>query len=378
MIKITTIVFSIDKALEFEWLISDLDRSQFELSFISIGSKSETSLKKHCEANQVSFSHVSYNGKKDLLSAIIKTRKIIKSIQPNIVHSHIFEGGLIGTTAAWLAGVKHRIYTRHYSDFHHVYHPNGLKFDKWINSKSTHIVAVSGVVQSILIEKEHVPKEKISVIHHGIKSQHIELFDTERIVKLKLKSKYQIPQSKIVIGVVSRYTELKGIQYIIPAFQELQKENEKLHLVLANASGDYKNEIESLLNQLPKHSYTEISFENDNEALFRSFDVFVHVPVSKEAEAFGLTYLEALKFGIPSVFTLSGIANEIALDGENALVVDYHNSGEIAKSIQRLLDDVTLRNKLSENGKKSVAGFTTRKKMSALEELYLSSKNILK
>lgn len=35
--KITTIVFGIDKALEFEWLISDIDRSQFELSFISIG-----------------------------------------------------------------------------------------------------------------------------------------------------------------------------------------------------------------------------------------------------------------------------------------------------------------------------------------------------
>lgn len=369
MIKITTIVFGIDKALEFEWLISEIDRSQFELSFISIGSKSETSLKTHCEENQIPFFHVGYNGKKDLISAIIKTRKFIKSIQPKIVHSHIFEGGLIGTTAAWLAGVKHRIYTRHYSDFHHVYHPNGLKYDKWINAKSTHIVAVSDVVQSILIEKENVPKEKTSVVHHGIKSQQIELFDTERTEKLK--SKYHIPKSKIVIGVVSRYTELKGIQYIIPAFQELQKENDQLHLVLANANGDYKYEIEHLLKQLPKQSYTEIPFENDNEALFRSFDIFVHVPVSKEAEAFGLTYLEALKFGIPSVFTLSGIANEIALDGENALVVAYHNSGEIAKSIERLLDDATLRNKLSENGKISVEGFTTRKKMSALEELYL-------
>ncbi len=369
MIKITTIVFGIDKALEFEWLISDIDRSQFELSFISIGSKAETSLKKHCEANQVPFFHIVYAGKKDLLSAILKSRKIIKSIDPAIVHSHIFEGGLIGTTAAWLAGVKHRIYTRHYSDFHHVYHPNGLKFDKWINAKSTHIIAISAVVQTILIEKENVSKEKITLIHHGIKIQRSEDSVQHRIDFVK--NKHSIPIDKTVIGVISRYTSWKGIQYIIPAFKELQKKNDKLHLVLANANGDYKNEIEHLLKQLPEHSYTEISFENDNEALFRSFDVFVHVPVSKEAEAFGLTYLEALKFGIPSVFTLSGIANEIALDGENALVVDYHNSGEIAKSIQRLLDDATLRNKLSENGKKSVDGFTTNKKMRALEDLYL-------
>ncbi|MEX2484639.1 MAG: glycosyltransferase family 4 protein [Brumimicrobium sp.] len=368
MKKIVYIVFGIDKALEFEWLISEIDTSHFELSFISINPNEETSLKKHCEANQVPFFHIPYTRKRDMLGAILKTRKIINKIKPQIVHSHIFEGGLIGVTAAWLAGIKHRIYTRHYSDFHHVYFRNGLKYDKWINSKSTHIVAVSEVVKNILVEKENVSKKKVSVIHHGIKIDNEESFDNSRVATVK--EKYGICSSQTVIGVVSRYTQLKGIQYIIPAFHDLQKENSNLHLVLANAQGDFKPEIARLLKELPKESYTEILFETDNEALFKSFDVFVHVPVSREAEAFGLTYIEALKFSVPSVFTLSGIANEIVKDEENALVVDYQNSGEIIKAVKRLLANEELRIELSKNGEKSVEGFTSMKKTLALEELY--------
>lgn len=367
--KITIVVFGIDKALEFEGLISAIDTSQFEISFISIHSKEETSLKNHCEVNHVPFYHIPYASKKDILGAILKTQKTIKLIKPTIVHSHIFEGGLIGVTAAWLAGIKNRIYTRHYSDFHHVYHPNGLKYDKWINAKSTHIVAVSGIVKDVLIEKEHVSIDKVSVIHHGINNSEGASFDEVRINSLK--EIYNIPNDKKVVGVVSRYTQLKGIQHIIPAFKELLKQYPNLHLVLANAKGDYKKEIDVLLKQLPTGSYTEILFENDNEALFKSFDVFVHVPISREAEAFGLTYLEALRFGVPSVFTLSGIANEIVKNKENALVVNYQNSDEIVKAVSRLLTDDELRLKLSKNGIKSVEDFTTLKKTKALEELYM-------
>src|SRR5690554_1054416 len=367
--KITIVVFGIDKALEFEWLISEIDTSQFELSFISIHSKEETSLKKHCEDNQVPFYHIPYNSKKDILGAIFKTRKTIKRIKPTIVHSHIFEGGLIGVTAAWLAGIKNRVYTRHYSDFHHVYHPNGLKYDKWINKKSTHIVAVSEIVKEIVVEKEQVPAQKVDVIHHGIKMDSNPIALTERTTDLKHRN--NIPIQKTVIGVVSRYTYWKGIQHIIPAFKRLYSENKNLHLVLANAKGDFKVTVQQLLATLPADSYTEILFEQDNEALFNAFDVFVHVPISREAEAFGQIYIEALKFGVPSVFTLSGVANEFIKDEENALVVEHENTKAIQTAVERLLKNDKLRENLIENGRKSVEGFTTMKKTKALEELYM-------
>lgn len=367
--KITTILFSIDKAKEFEWYITEINRQEFDISFISINKKEDTHLKTFCEKHNVPFYHVSYHSKKDLLKAIFKTRKILKKLKPNIVHSHIFEGGLIGVTAAWLAGIKNRVYTRHYSDFHHVYHPNGLKYDKWINKNSTHIVAVSEVVKEILIKKENVSPQKVSVIHHGIKIEEKQQSIETRIAKVKQNN--LISPHKKVVGVISRYNELKGVQYIIPAFKSLHRSNPSLHLVLANAKGDYKKEIETLLQTLPSDSFTEILFEQDNEALFKVFDVFVHVPVSREAEAFGQIYIEALKFGVPSVFTLSGVANEFIKDEENALVVEHENTKAIQTAVERLLKNDKLRENLIENGKEAVKGFTTMKKTKALEELYM-------
>ena len=67
--------------------------------------------------------------------------------------------------------------------------------------------------------------------------------------------------------------------------------------------------------------YTEIVYETDMPALYKTFDVFVHVPVEPHFESFGQVYVEAMASGIPSVFTLAGAATEFVRDGENALVV---------------------------------------------------------
>jgi glycosyltransferase involved in cell wall biosynthesis len=85
--------------------------------------------------------------------------------------------------------------------------------------------------------------------------------------------------------------------------------------------------------------------------LFKLFDVFVHVPIDKEIEAFGQIYVEALAVGIPSIFTISGIAADFIQDKKNALVVDYHSSKQIYDSLVELLANKELCNTLVQNGK---------------------------
>ena len=84
------------------------------------------------------------------------------------------------------------------------------------------------------------------------------------------------------------------------------------------------------------------------------FDVFVHVPVDKNSEAFGQTYIEALAVGVPSVFTLSGVACEFIENGKNALVVDYQNSEQIYEALKRILSDKALDYQLFINGRKDI------------------------
>ena len=115
----------------------------------------------------------------------------------------------------------------------------------------------------------------------------------------------------------------------------------------------------------------EISFEPNLFALYKLFDVFIHVPINKEIEAFGQTYVEALAASVPSVFTLSGIASEFVENKNNSLVVDYKNSEQIHDSIIQILVNKKLRETLIQNGRKSVEQFKLEIFIKKLEQLYV-------
>ena len=366
--KVTYILSNIDKAIAFEWIIEYINKEKFELSFISIGATEHTALHSFCKQHNIAFYFVSYHSKKNIVSATFKTYSILKKIKPAVVHAHLFEAGLIGITAAYLAGIKKRIYTRHFATQHHEYAPSGVKYDKIINRLSTQLVAISKNVQDVLINMENVPPQKIALIHHGFLLNDFENVSTTRVNAVK--EKYQL-KDKFVVGVVSRYLHLKGLQYIIPAFKQFQQQHNNVHLVLANAKGEYKNEVKKLLATLPANTYTEIEFEQDNAALFKCFDIFIHVPINTKIEAFGQIYIEALAAGVPSVFTLSGVAVEFIKDKQNALVVPFQTSEEILEALQLLYSDTLLRNQLIEQGKASIQTlFSLPLMIEKLERIY--------
>lgn len=368
--KIIYIIFKIQKSDEFQWLIEGLDPEKFELTFVNIGVNSPSVIEECCKKNNLSYLTVKYNGKKDLPSAIYKTYRIIKKYKPFAVHAHLFEGGIIGITSSWLARIRNRIYTRHYSDYHHSFYPKAVKYDRWINKRATSIVAVSDVVKNILIIKEEVPAEKIRVIEHGLKPSHFENISEERVNQLM--ARHNIPKGKKIIGVVSRYTKIKGVHYILQAFKNLVESNKNLHLVLANANGDYRKEINRLLRDLPVDTYTEISFENDNGALFNLFDIFVHVPVSSTVEAFGLVYLESMVSKVPGVFTKSGVGNKILINNKNCCVVSYCNAQEIETATLKLLNNKSFNCLIQQNGAETVKSFTFDEKLNKIKDLYFS------
>lgn len=368
-IKVTYILFQINKALAFEWIIDRIDRSKIELSFISIAAEKNSPLENFCKDHKIDFYLINYKSKSNLPGATYSVYRILRKIKPDAVHCHIFEANIIGLTAAKLAGIQKRIFTRHHSTFHHTTSPKGVKYDRYCNWLATHIIAISENVKQILIYKEHVSPEKIYLIHHGFDLPLFNTVSEERIQFLQIK--YNTTTKRPIIGVVSRYTKWKGIIYIIEAYQELLKKYPNAVLILANAKGE-DAEIREAVRQLPAGSYIEIEFEQDNSALYKLFDVFVHVPIDPEIEAFGQTYVEALAAGIPSVFTLSGIAREFVVDKKNALVVDFKNPKQIYLAINTLLTDKQMAANLAAQGMKDVeANFSLPLMIKKLEEIYL-------
>jgi glycosyltransferase involved in cell wall biosynthesis len=353
----------------FEWTAAMLDKKKYNITFILLHEKTSP-FEKFLRKQGFSVYRLTYENKYDMPGIIINIRNILKKEKIKIVHTHLFEAGLAGMTAAKLAGIHKRIHTRHDATIHHRYHPQAVKYDKVINGLSTHIIAITKNVKHILSKMEGVPEKKITVIHHGFKMNEFENVENERVEALRQQ---YFPGGKPfpVIGVVSRFIEWKGVHYIIPAFAEIRKKHPQAHLLLANAQGPYAGEIEKLLEKLPAESYTRIIYEHDVIALYRLFDVFVHVPVDEQSEAFGQVYIEAMAAGVPSVVTLSGIAPDYVKDGVHALTVPFRDSKAIAKQLNRLLGDKELREKIAAAGKKAVHDeFQIEEMIRSLEQLY--------
>ncbi|XZF13814.1 glycosyltransferase family 4 protein [Chitinophagaceae bacterium MMS25-I14] len=368
MTKITYIISDIDKALAFEWIAQYLDRSRFQLNFILILQQPSV-LETFLQQQGITCHSFYYKSKKDFPRILPQVYKLLRQFRPQTVHCHLLYGSLLGLTAARIAGVKKRIYTRHHSDFHHRYFPGGIKWDKWCNRMATSIVAPSNAVKKVLTEMEKVPASKVILIPHGFDLQYFNHVPAERIQTSV--QKYNPAQKKPVIGVISRFTELKGIQYIIPAFKQLLKDYPEALILFFNARGDYAPVIDQLLADIPPANYRLIPFENDLAAIYPLFDIFVQASTDTTIEAFGQTYVEALAAGVPSVFTLSGIAPDFIENGKNALVVPFKDSNAIYEAMLAILGNEELRKKLKQEGWNSVKDrFALQQMIHQLENLY--------
>lgn len=346
--NICYIISDINKAVFFEHTALLLRKHGIETDFILINSK-QTSLDDFLINNGFRVNYLNVKSIKNSFKAILQCKKYLKNM--DIVHCHLGTANWVGLWAAKLVGIKKRIYTRHTGE-PVKYSSKEKIIDKIQNSLATDIVAISENVREILL-KQHVNPNKISLIHHG--------FDLNRFLNpnqeevTRIKHQYNPNQQYPVIGVIARWMEGKGIQYIISAYKKILKDypNAKLCLFNASENGDYSKELNQLLSELPKSSFEIIEFEENVYDLYQLFDIYIHVPINASYEAFGQTYVEALAAGIPSIFTLSGIAREF-INEKNAIIVAFKDENHIFEGIEKILNNEYFKSQLIQQGKKDV------------------------
>jgi phosphatidyl-myo-inositol dimannoside synthase len=83
-------------------------------------------------------------------------------------------------------------------------------------------------------------------------------------------------------------------------------------------------------------------------AYYDAADIFV-MPVRREGasvEGFGIVYMEAAYYGLPSLAGQEGGAVDAVLDEQTGLIVDGRNQQAIIAQLLRLLGDHDLRDRL--------------------------------
>ncbi|MGV3631021.1 MAG: glycosyltransferase family 4 protein [Bacteroidota bacterium] len=347
---ITYIISDTRKAVFFEHTSLLLREKGVELNFILINCRN-TALSDFLEEHSFEVAHLDVGRVLFSFSAILQCRRILKQRKTRIIHCHLGTANWVGLWAGKLAGTKQRVFTRHAGEPLNIGSKEKM-IDKIQNRLATDIVAISLNILELL-QRQGAEPGKLTIIHHGFDLSRFSAPNPAEVERIR--KQYNPGQQNPVIGVIARWMEWKGIQFTIEAFKTLLNDYPNARLCLFNASdsGDYAPELNRLLAGLPESSYSKIDFEDNVYDLYQLFDVYVHVPVNPSCEAFGQTYVESLAAGIPSVFTLSGIAREF-VNPENALVVPFRDANRIAEGIKTLLGDENLRHKLSSRGKQDV------------------------
>jgi glycosyltransferase involved in cell wall biosynthesis len=370
-IRLAYIVSAPVPCAAYPWIAAGLDRERFDLSFLllNIG---PAPMEQMIRAQGVPVVYIPLDGRFGVARATRAVAAFCRRQSIDVAHVHMERASLPGLLGVRLAGVPVRIHTRHIAGpYPESYRKSrDMLKDRRNNWLSTHIVAPSETTRQTLLNVDAVPASKITVIPHGFDMTALGSAGPSDAARMRAKYGFEVDAP--VIGVVSRYLAIKGIDDIIAAFRKLLGSYPRARLVLANARGRQEDAVRSRLRAEIPGRYTEIVYETDMPALYRTFDVFVHVPVEPHYESFGQVYVEALACGVPSVFTIAGVAGDFVRDGENALVVPSRSPDKIHEAILRLLADPDLSTRLAANGRRDVEErYDLSRMLRPLEELYL-------
>jgi len=101
---------------------------------------------------------------------------------------------------------------------------------------------------------------------------------------------------------------------------------------------------------------------------FLNADIFLltGTPHPTKSEGFGMAYLEAGLFGLPSIATATGGVAEAVLDGESGLLSSPNDLEALKQNLKRLLNDIDLRRRLGEQAYKHARTFTWKKTATAI------------
>ena len=155
--------------------------------------------------------------------AFFKLLKVLRTIRPDIVHTHTAKAGTLGRLAAILTGIPIRVHTFHghvfQGYFNRITTQVFLLIERWLSRMTDRIVVVSHSQQEELTNIYKIaPKKKFQIIPLGFDLKPFLLEPSQS----DLRAKLGLLPTAFVIGFAGRLVPIKNPFLIIDALQQLE------------------------------------------------------------------------------------------------------------------------------------------------------------
>ena len=218
------------------------------------------------------------------------------------------------------------------------------------------VVAVSDLTRNTVINRYGIDPAKVVTVHNAVDFSGREDLYVERGVKEK------------VVTFLGRITFQKGPEYFIEAAAKVLKRTSNVRFVMAG-SGDMMNRAirqAARLGISDRFHFTGFLRGADVQKMFALSDVYIMPSVS---EPFGISPLEAMRTGVPSIISRQSGAAEVL---RYAFKVDFWDVDAMADDIYALLNYPALARFAAKAGYDEVNALKWNNATAKLKQVYES------
>ena len=274
--------------------------------------------------------------------------------RPDAIHSMTPKAGLLSMLAGKITGVSVRMHTFTGLVFPTSY---GLKrkilmlTDKITCACATYINPEGFGVKKDL-ERFNITKKPLYVIANG-NVRGVDMKWYSRTEQVELKAKDLRVEDKVTFCYIGRIVKDKGINELVWAFSQLNKEYSNTRLILIGVLEDkldpIKPEIYSEI--MNNKSINYVGPQNDVRPWLAASDIYVF-PSYREGMPNSL--LEAGAMGLPSIVTNINGNNEIIVDGENGEIIPARNQDALYNKMREWVNNKEKVSRMAGNARRMI------------------------
>ncbi len=258
----------------------------------------------------------------------------------DIIHSHDWLTYPAGVFAKQISG-KPLVIHVHATDFDRSrgqVNPTVYAIEKRGMDAADHIMTVSELTRRTVIEKYNQDPAKVTTVHNAVEP----LSDAETFTKTPRKDK--------VVTFLGRITMQKGPEYFVEAAHLVLQKTKGVRFVMAG-SGDMMNAMIDLAAKRgisDRFHFTGFLKGRQVHEMLAESDVYIMPSVS---EPFGISPLEAMQVGTPSIISKQSGCAEILT---HAIKTDYWDIDAMADAIYSIVKNPSMYKSLRELGREEV------------------------
>ena len=268
--------------------------------------------------------------------AFLRLFRLIRSIKPQIVHTHTAKAGALGRVAARLAGVPVVVHTFHGHVFSGYWGPVlsyvAVATERFLSRLSTVIVTVSENVRRELITHRIAPAKQIHVLPLGLD---LDVFENCTANRGEFRSELNIGATVPLVGTIGRLVPIKNQQLFLRAASRLVAAGFKGRFVVVGG-GELAGKLQQLVLELGIADHTVFTgWRRDLGKIYADLDVLVN---TANNEGTPVALIEAMAARVPVVATEVGGVPDMIESQRNGFLVPTGDMDALVEAIDLALD----------------------------------------